>query len=161
MKEPNAHDELKDIAPGLSQMKTSEGYSVPPVYFKELQDKIMGQINSEQSREPAGSWLSEMLRQYFTPRYAFAMATVTIVVVAALVFRNGGDNASILASITSEDAYEYVYGHISEYETMDLYSLADTENADYVLNIFSDDELDFAIDALLDDIDTESLEELY
>lgn len=161
MKEPNVHEELKDIAPGLSQMKSSEGYSVPPVYFKELQAKVMGQIHAEQHEEPAGNWLTDMLRQYFTPRYAFAMATVTMVIVAALVFRNGGNDTSVLASITSEDAYEYVYGNISEYETMDLYSLAERENADYVLDVFSDGELDIAIDALLDDIDTESLEELY
>ncbi len=161
MKEPNVHDELKDIAPGLSKMKSSEGYSVPPVYFKELQDKVMGQIHAEQHTEPAGSWLIDIVRQYFQPRYAFAMATVTIIIVAALVFRNGGNDTSILASITSEDAYEYVYGHISEYETMDLYTLADTENAEYVLDVFSDDELNFAIDALLEDIDSESLEELF
>ncbi|RLD22187.1 MAG: hypothetical protein DRI69_02005 [Bacteroidetes bacterium] len=161
MKEPNVHDELKDIAPGLSQMKSSEGYSVPPVYFKELQDKVMGQIHAEQQKAPAGSWLIDLLAQYFKPRYAFAMATVTIVVVAALVFRNGGNDNAILASITAEDAYEYVYGHISEYETLDLYTLADNENADYILDVFSDDELDFAIDALIDDIGTESLEELF
>lgn len=161
MKEPNVHDELKDIAPGLSRMKSSEGYSVPPVYFKELQDKVMGQIHAEQQKEPVGSWLIDIVRQYFQPRYAFALATVTVLVVVALVFRNGGNDTSILASITTEDAYEYVYGHISEYETMDLYTLADAENADYVLDIFSDDEIDFVIDALLENIDAESLEELF
>ena len=160
MEEPNVHDELKNIAPELSKMKSTEGYSVPPVYFKELQDKVMGQIHNEQQKEPVRNWLRELVQQYFRPRYALAMATVAIIVVAAVVFR-GGDDIALLASISSEDAYEYVYGNISEYETMDLYALVDAEDTDYFPGDFSDEELNYAIDALLEDIDTESLEELY
>jgi hypothetical protein len=160
MKEPNVHDELKNIAPELSQMRSAEGYSVPPVYFKELQDKVLGRIQNEPQKEPVGYWLRDLVQHYFKPRYALAMATVLIIIVAAVVFK-GGDEASLLASISSEDAYEYVYGHITEYETMDLYTLADIEDADFLLDGFSDEELNDAIDALLDDIDTESLEELF
>jgi len=161
MKEPNIHDELKNIAPGLSQLKPTEGYSVPPVYFKELQDKVLGQIQREQQQAPAPGWLSDLLQQYFRPRYAFAMATVAIIIVAAIIFR-GGDDATLLGSISSEDAFEYVYNHITEYETLDLYTLVDVEDTDYLLDgDFSDEELNSAIDVLLEEFDTESLEELF
>jgi hypothetical protein len=161
MKEPNVHDELKNIAPELSKIKSSEGYSVPPVYFKELQDKVLNQIHEEQHTEPVSSWLRDLVQQYFKPRYALAVATVAAVVVAAVVFNKDSDDSSLLASISAEDAYAYVFTNIAEYETLDLVTLADAEYADYFLDEFSDDELNYAIDALLEDIDAESLEELF
>ena len=160
MKEPNIHDELRNIAPELSKMKSSEGYSVPPVYFKELQDKVMGKIQNEQ-KAPAGSWFSEFVEHFFTPRYALALATVALIIVAGVVLKNGGNETSMFASISVDDAYEYVYNNIDEYETVDLYTLTDTEYADNVLDDFSNEELNYAIDALLEDIDSESLEELF
>jgi hypothetical protein len=161
MKEPNIHDELKDIAPGLSKMKSGEGYSVPPVYFKELQDKVMGQIRNEEQKDPVGNWLRDLVQQYFTPRYALALGIVAIAIVATVVFTNRENDSALLASITSEDAFEYVYSNIDEYETMDLYTLADAEYTGNILDELSDEDLDFAIDALIDDLDAESFEQLY
>ena len=160
MKEQNIRDELKGIAPNLSQMKGTEGYSVPPVYFRELQNKVLDQLQNEKQEQRAGNWLSELIRNYLNPRYALALATLVIVVVTAVVLSEDNDTA-LLASISSEEAYAYVYGHIGDYETMDLYTLAYVEDADFFIDEFSDEEINYAIDVLLEDIDAESLEELY
>ncbi len=161
MKEPNIHDELKDIAPGLSKIKPGEGYSVPPVYFKELQDKVMGQIHSEERQAPVGNWLRDLLQQYFTPRYALALGIVAMAIVATVVFTNQENDGALLASITAEDAFEYVYSNIDEYETSDLYALGGAEYTGNILDEMSDEDLDSAIDALIDDLGAESFEQLY
>jgi hypothetical protein len=161
MKEPNIHDELKDLAPGLAKMQQGEGYSVPPTYFRDMQNKVMSQVLQEEQKAPAGSWLRNLVEQYFSPRYALAIATVAIVIVAAVVYNGQGSDNELLASITEEDAFEYVFANIDEYEIMDIYALSDEGYAGITLDDLSDEDLDFAIDALIDDIGSESLDQLY
>lgn len=160
MNEQQANDELKDIAPTLSKMKSGEGFSVPPAYFKELRGKVLNQIHNEQKQKASGSWLHELIGQYFKPRFALVLATFTIVIVAGIVLMRDSEETILLASITSEDAYEYVYDNIRDYESIDLFTIADINYDGTLFDNISDEELNNALDALINDIGDTSIEEL-
>lgn len=161
MKDSDIHNELKNIAPSLGDDKMTEGYSVPPAYFRNLQANVMNRIHEEEKNVAPSGWFGDMVHRWLNPRYAVAMASIALLIVAALIFDNGQESTIQIADISSQDAYEYVYANITDYNTVDLLSLSDEE---YIQDIFSDieeEEIDDILDELIEEIDIESLEELF
>lgn len=122
-------DELND-SPFLKKMKEqpSEGFQVPKHYFKHLPNEVMRQVKQPApSPVPSGtSWL-EQLEQFvmglFKPRFALALATVLVLVVAGVVFfrDSGAEGPQPIAAVRLEDIPDeellaYLDDHIRDFD---------------------------------------------
>lgn len=157
MKEKNENwkirDELRGIAPGLNEMKREDGCTTPHNYFKELPNRVFARIAEEKQRPiQAASWIRSLLK----PRYAIALASVLILIVAGVWYSGVQKPANPLAEITEDEAIEYVLNNLHEFSNEDLISAG-------VLAKWDATEITPASDDVLDEIleDGELLEALF
>ena len=153
---PNQLDRLKrESESGYS------GFKVPPGYFEGLTDRVMSRIDQETQVRPRQAVFRQIRSAVFSPRYAAAVAAVVIAIAALVLMPDAQNGQELLAGISDDDAYEYVMNNIYSYNTEDLLSVAeDIELAESYI-MFEDDDVDAAIEELLNDIDPNELEELF
>ncbi len=169
MKEPNIKDELKSIAPELNAIDRSSGFAVPPEYFKQLQDNVLQQVTSETTLHVASRQSPSIVVRLFNSRVAMVAASFVALCIMAVFLIPTEDNEALLSNISSDDAYEYIYDNIGDFETEDLLSYAGTENLDALFDNWSEDDMDEAIDQLFEengsqlfeDIDLQEFDELF
>ena len=162
-------DELKDIAPFLSEMEKKDGFQVPENYFNELSDKILAELDLSEKvvapapRESNPSWWDQLLEQIsilFQPRVAVGFGVVLVLMVSLFLFTNDGGEAQqgVLADVTAEEASQYILDHIDDFEEeLLMEALADVEGE------VSLDEMNFdeaELNEYLDELTDSDLEEL-
>jgi hypothetical protein len=168
-------NELEELSPRLAQIKREEmPLEVPATYFAELQRDVLWQIRQEQraaaqpETKPApANWFAwfDFLRR---PRYAVAFATLAVLLVAAiwvLAPRAGSSDNGLnpaFATLTEAEALEYIEDNVQDF---DVELLAQFANLDLLeataTSGWSDEEWDDILDALLDEADIQTLEELF
>lgn len=152
-------DELRDIAPDLSAMKNQDGFSVPHNYFKELPDRVLARIHEEEQKpSPVDAWWARL----WQPRYALAFATVLILVVAGIWITKSDTPTDPLASITGDEALQYVMANLHEFSTEDVLSVSTGSEweAEEFIRV-SDENLDQLIDELLEEGEDLNLDDLF
>lgn len=148
MKNTEVKDELRDIAPGLNEVKPGDGLTTPHNYFKELPDRVFARIAAEETPTERFSWLKNILK----PKYRFAYATVLILIVAGVWYSQSTSSADVVVEISKEDALQYVMNNLHEYSDEDLISAGVLGNWDATqVDPVSSDELD----ALMNELDIE------
>ena len=146
----NIRKELRSIAPNLEDLPKETGMRVPDGFFDSLTDQVI-----QEASEPKVRSLSTGRRVWM-----YAAAAIALIVVVSLIAIQGiSGEDDLLAEMTDEQAYDFVYANIDEFESTDLVDLMDEENIDLIFEI-EDEELDDVIDELLDDINIEMLEDL-
>ena len=121
MKDGNIHKEIRDelhqIAPGLNEMKNEDGFTTPHNYFKELPDRVFAGIAEEETKpSPVWSWLQNLP----APRYVMAFGSVVVLIVAGIWFTRVQGVQDPLASITPDEALDYVMENLHEFSSEDL-----------------------------------------
>jgi len=151
---PHIQDELKDIAPLLSEMdKSQEGFNLPHLYFETLQDKVMNRLTEKPEQE---SRFSRFFKTLLQPRYAIVLGSVLVLLLATTLFLRPADaeNTDILASISTEELSSYLDENIDDF---DLDMLME-DNATSTLD-FSDG-MDFDLNELEEYIDNDFIDQL-
>ncbi|HFA51269.1 MAG TPA: hypothetical protein ENJ95_19830 [Bacteroidetes bacterium] len=120
-------DELRAISPLLSRLKEGkEGYQVPNDYFKSLPDEVWQKVAPEQAEavEPTysrQSRLTTFLQNFFRPKYALALASVALLLVAGFYFMNNENAATLppavaLEEISDEALDTYINDNIEDFD---------------------------------------------
>lgn len=151
---PHIQDELKDIAPLLSEIdKSQEGFNVPHLYFETFQDKVMNRLAEQPEPE---SRFSRFFKTLLQPRYAMALGSVLILLLATTMFLRPVEeqNTDILASISTEELSSYLNENIDDFD-LDLLM---EDNATSTLD-FSDG-MDFDLNELEEYIDNDFIDQL-
>jgi hypothetical protein len=150
MKNTGREDELRKIAPELSEMKREDGFTTPHNYFKELPDRVFAKIVVDEAPATHSfSWLKSFLK----PKYRFAYATVLILIVAGVWYSQSSSSADVVIEISKEDALQYVMNNLHEYSSEDLISAGVLGNWDEtkVTPVSSDEINEFMDDLYLEE----------
>ncbi|NET32077.1 MAG: hypothetical protein F6K19_08745 [Cyanothece sp. SIO1E1] len=165
----NILNELKDIAPELVKFKEEQsgaGFEVPPRYFKDLQQVVMQEIQTEADQKslnnPALWWQNflQILQSILQPKPALTMATVALLAAAGIWFSqsdNSLDQMGTEMALNDDDLEAYVMAHIDDFETdvlIDMYTETFQEEAEEPV---TEDNLE----ELLQEMDDEDFEELW
>ena len=115
-------DELKEIAPGLNDLPLEDGFRVPHNYFKELPDRVWNRLQVEQTA-PVSLW--ERLQDLIWPQKgrfypALAFASVLLLIVAGVLYTKPQVTQDPLASVTQDEALEYVLDNLQDFSSEDL-----------------------------------------
>ena len=163
MKEKNEHreirDELRQIAPGLSELKREDGFTTPHNYFKEFPDKVLVKIATEEQK-PASvlTWLQSLMR----PRFVVAFASVLVLIVAGVWYSRMQSTSDPIVSITQDEALEYVLDNLYDFTSDDLISSGVLTEWDATeISPASKEEYDQIIDEIIQQGNGEIIEELF
>ena len=176
-------DELQD-SPFLKKMKEQpgEGFKVPKHYFKHLPDEVWKLVKPAPATLPSRpSWLEnlEMFFQgLFQPRYALALATLLVLVVATVVFIKDKNDGAImqpiaqvsLEDITDEELVAYVSDNIGDFDRGLMLEISEPELPEVEQQTKPStktevakpnvEEMEEYLDEMIDEIDVEDLEKL-
>ena len=134
-----------------------DGFSVPEGYFAGLQDKVLARVETGTQQRPA---LTVRIRQLVTqPAFAYA-ALITGLLIAFVTIIDRPVETDVFAAISGEDAYAYVYQNIEEYSATELASIAGEISVDDFSDLTAD-EINIALDDLLNELSPEDLDELF
>lgn len=155
-------EELNELSPFLSKLKDKgDGFTTPVNYFDSLSAEIMQKTGLNKQKQP-GIWeqFINSLHLLLQPRYAMALASLAILIVAGLYFlKPNTTNSSfqpIMAELTTEEIGDYITSHIDEFE-MELLVEAEEEEVEIPVE---QQEMEEYLDNIIDEIDIEELEEL-
>lgn len=167
--------ELEELSPLLSELKAKADnpFQVPTNYFQSLQDEVLRKVAQERvetkKEVPVSGWLDQLIEQLqwlLQPRYAMAMVTVAILIVAGIFFFQPSDDAfsdMAMSELTEEDIADYIASNIEDFE-VDLLVEAMGEEVDPTLlptPALEEEDLEEYLDDIIDEIDLEELEEFF
>ena len=139
---------------------TESGFKVPPGYFDNLTDRVMANVAVESRPRQQRSIVRSIRSAILSPRYAAAAAVVLVLIVALVMMPAPGSEQDLLAGISDEAAYTYVMENLHNYNAEDLLEVADGIDMSDSYT-FEDDEIDKALDEILDEIDPSEFEILF
>ena len=151
--------ELRQIAPGLSELKPEDGFTVPHNYFKELPDRVWAKIAEE---TPVSVTVWNRLQDILKPRYAnrslfgfypgLAFASVLVLITAGIWYVQLKPAQDPLALITQAEALEYVLDNLQDFSSEDLIAAGVLEGWDTAeLSPMSGDDLDQMMNEIIED----------
>ncbi len=166
--------ELDEFSPFLKKMKErDEGFKVPGDYFKSLPDEVLNKIKPD---VPASrSWMDELaafVQRLWQPRYALALATAVVLVVAAVWIFDQNKNPesqqpiaeAMLNDIPDELLQNYVSNNIGDFDKELIlethFAGQDAKSLPDISPRPSADELERYLDENIDEIDLKDLEDL-
>jgi hypothetical protein len=155
----DVHRELDEIAPQLSNMKHEDGFNVPHNYFKTLPDQVIQRIAGHQETTPVWQvWWGRLVQ----PRFALVLAGVAVLIVATFWLAGPKPQTDLFASITEEEALQYVIANLHEYSTEEvmMVSADQTWDADELIRM-SDENMDELIDEIIESGDEIYIEDLF
>ena len=183
-------DELRDElenSPFLKEMKErpSDGFQVPKNYFQHLPNEVMRKVKEPTSapvRQP--SWLEQMgqfVQGLLQPRYALALASVVVLVVAGVGFLKDKNATTTLpamaevqlADISDEELFAYVSDNISDFNRQQMLEISGPELPEVKVQPKTPalpkikaqkpemKEIEAYLDDAIDDIDLEDLEAIF
>lgn len=154
-------DELGELSPLLSELKQKEtGMKVPEHYFDFLTESVLEQValipKPASSAVPATKpvWYAFLYNQPILSGLAITLLLLTTI----LFFRNQPIDEPTFAKISSEEAATYIAAHLEDFETT-LFT-----EGDFIEKIepeeIEEEEVDLYLEEIIEDLDTETLEEL-
>ena len=166
--------ELEDLSPMLSKMREQKEnpFQVPPNYFQSMQNEVFRQIASEQKtpeQVTAPNWVDQLIGQLqwlLQPRYAMALATVAVLLIAGIFYLQPTANLPstevALNDLTEDDITTYISSHIEDFDaTLLVEAIPEEEDASLLPTPeLEDEEIEEYLQDIIDDIDLEELEEL-
>lgn len=184
MKKDELHDELREHAPFLNELRQKDGgLRVPEGYFNNLEDDVFRQLDAIGARRQTAAFARTKAQRswwqwaqwLWQPRMALAVAGVLTLALAAWWYFGPSDNAGpaiAAAAISEEDAEAYLLNNPHEFEPEQIAMVLpadelppislepangnrNTGAAKNELQLSPDD-----LDALLRDMTDEELEEL-
>lgn len=140
---------------GFPQKGARYGMKVPEDYFDNLADQILAKAH--QTSEVRTTKVFSMRTVMTLAASVIVLAVATVVIMTRT---NDDINTSNLASITSDEAYDYIYSNADLFSAEDIYVIlgSDAELEQTTLDL---EETNYAIDELLEDLDPEDLENLF
>ena len=170
----NIRKELQELSPLLSKMKESgraEGFDLPPAYFRELPDQVLEKIRKEE--RPATSriswWqaLDESLHRMFQVRYAAGLATVALLIIAAVLIFDRPEvsrsSSGMFNALTAEEVNTYIQSNLHEFEEdMVIEAAEGYQELSFLPGASLNEEAldEEYLEELLRELDEESIEEL-
>ena len=160
MKNKKLQDELHELSPFLAGNKDrEEGFKVPKDYFSaQVAEKATPVV------EPSRNWLDELatyLQNLLQPRYALALASVAVLIVAGLFYLNTGDTGrdcpDLLACIPDEMIENYVQSNIDEFDSR-LFAPHLTGNRTSSMSELPLEDMEEYLDEVINEMDLEDLE---
>ena len=154
-----------ELPPILKEMKGENPFGVPHNYFKGLPDEVLDQIRQEKQPHASNSWitnLSKSLIAIFQPRAILAFASIGIVIAGMFWWAQSSSSSDTLFAAEDFDQQElatYILDHLDEFNESDFYT-NEAASLDPMEETFDEQDLDPLLDELIDDFDTESLEDL-
>lgn len=136
----------------------SDGFDVPEGYFEALPDMVMARLEQDRSSRP--STVARIRHFVTTPAVAYA-ALITGLLIAVVMLVRSPQQSDVFADISSDAAYVYVYSNIDEYTMEEIASIAGSSVIDEEIQNLTDDQVNIALDQLLQDVDPEELNELF
>ncbi len=167
--------ELEEIAPSLAKLKdTGPDFTVPKDYFQNLTDDILSKIGreaatgSKQEKRPPGLWeqISAWMATLFKPQFAMGLAAGVLLMIAAFfVFQteiSNKESVVVQGDLTEAEIADYVALHIDDFDAELLIGLFDDldDPAIYPSIELEDQELEEAVEDVLNEMDLQDLEEL-
>ncbi len=156
MKRQDEKDRDKEMIHGVP--RGNDGFDVPEGYFEALPDLVMARL--EQDRDSRHSTGSRIRYLVTSPAFAYA-ALITALLIAVVMLVQSPQQSDVFADISNEEAYAYVYSNIDEYTMEELADIAGNSGVDEEILSLTDDQVNIALDELLEDVDPEELDELF
>jgi hypothetical protein len=167
-------EELEEFSPFLKKMKDKdEGFRVPKDYFKSLPDEVLNKIKPDVPT--SRTWADELavfVQRLLQPKYALALATAVVLVVAAVCIFDQHKNTeaqqpvadAMLEAISDEALQNYVSENIGEFDRELIletqYAGKDAKSLPELAPQPGTDELEQYLDDIIDEIDLDDLEEM-
>ena len=152
-------EELESLSPFLAKMKEQEdGFEVPKNYFQSLPNQVFEKLGTEPSplkieqKSASGFWVNP-LRFLFQPKYAFALASVALLLIASVFWINNTPEEGLLANLSDEEIESYIFNNIDEFDS-ELWMENDLGFDD--LDLSNEEEEEY-LDDLIEDMDVEDL----
>ena len=171
-KKDEIREELRDHSPFLFKLKEKkEAFKVPKDYFEKLPDEILSRVKTNTPEKVATTpslWdkFFEQIQWLLQPKPALALAGIALLIAVGIAFlRSGAGDANATlqwADISAEEINQYVSSNIEDFDTELLLQHSDLD-PEWELNPeldFDEEELDFLIDEIIDEIQLEDIEEL-
>lgn len=169
-------EELRQLSPLLHELKAKpgNGMPVPEGYFERLPEKIMDRIRQETAAQSAPErrpswmdWLQEQAALILQPRYAMALASLALLLVAGWYFLGSGNGQDCqnIACLDIEELQTYIQNNLHSFST-DMILEAGGENAawDQVglpIQDMDASELDPILEESLEQLDAQEIEALF
>lgn len=156
MKTNDKYDKDKDLIHGVP--RGSDGFEVPEGYFQELPEQVLAKLNEQShTTRTNGAKIRHLVTR---PILAYA-AMITGLMIAVVVLLDKQEQSNVFADISTEEAYEYVYDNIEEYGIEDLTEIAGITMIDNEISTLTDDQINIALDEILETVDPSELDELF
>ncbi len=164
-------EELEKLSPFLADLDKEKNFQVPTNYFNELQEDLWKQVRPAPAQKPVveqSAWWSPIesaLLALFQPRMALSFASLLLLLTAGwFIMQQPTDTVPEVADNlpTVEEAADYLAEHIDDFDTELLMQLEldDIELSQISESSFEDDEvLDTYFDEMLDDVDSDELQQ--
>ncbi len=163
--------ELQELSPFLAKLKAQEQQpEVPENYFHTLPNQIWEQIKLEPASQRVAKQLSIWerfltgLQILLQPRVAVSLATFAVLITASIFLLQPKMDApmAISGDLTAEDITDYIQDNLHEFDTELLIQATANLPEDILLpnDEFSEEEIDKAMDEILDDLDERTLQEM-
>lgn len=166
-------DELEELSPFLAkQWEQGEGFKVPKDYFRSLPEEVLKKVREEQPTvaEPQRNWLDDLamfFQSLLQPRYAVAIASVAVLVIAGVLLFDGTDQVGVdvpqiasVEEIPDEALENYLTENIDDFSTDLLEEHFAEGNMGHLPGLELED-MEQYLDDALDDMDLDDLEELF
>jgi hypothetical protein len=163
-------EELRDLSPLLSKLK--EGEQPEPKlsgnFFHNMQVEVLNKIKEDlepnsatRPTEKSTPWYHVFLQ----PRFALACAAIIAVGLGVFWWTSPGKQAVdtlALEDVSQEEILNYIQENISSFEAEELATIGNTGEVDLLQGVELDDKaVDEYLDKIIDDLDEESLENIF
>ncbi len=160
--------ELEEVSPFLANLEKANPFKVPVNYFDSLSDDLASELfaKEEQSISPERkrSWLDGIINNFaalFTPRYAFGLASLLVLLIAGMLFFNDSSTPMLaMEDLSSDEMQEYVNNNLDDFDEEMIMQIAAEEFKLDVFETIEEKELDSYIENFIDELDESELEEL-
>jgi len=166
----NIREELEQESPFLARMKAedkSEGFTVPPTYFRELQEDVLHRVAQKPAavslRERWQAFINHLLPGVHPVAVLTGLALVVVGIWWVAQDTTMVSGEQILAEASEEELQAYVTSNTDAFTTDLILEVADEEaELDLLLPVdnFSEEEADQLLDDLLEEIDESTLQEI-
>lgn len=155
-------DELGELSPFLSEIRQKEtGMKVPKHYFDFLTESVMEQValipkpTSSELPVAKSTWYTFL----FNKRILAGLTAMLLLLTTVLFFKNQPvSSESAFAELSSEEAATYIAAHLEDFETTLFIEGAFIEEIEDME--IDEAEVDLYLEEIIEDLDTETLEEL-